>query len=36
MRKDFRPLFLSAMISDEEIAEVVTRLRSDWITQGPK
>ncbi|MCU1343015.1 MAG: UDP-4-amino-4-deoxy-L-arabinose--oxoglutarate aminotransferase, partial [Candidatus Acidoferrum typicum] len=35
MRKDFLPLS-PPCISDEEIAEVVDTLRSDWITTGPK
>jgi dTDP-4-amino-4,6-dideoxygalactose transaminase/lipopolysaccharide/colanic/teichoic acid biosynthesis glycosyltransferase len=35
MRKDFLP-FSPPCISEEEIAEVVDTLRSDWITTGPK
>jgi len=35
MRKDFLPLS-PPCISEEEIAEVVDTLRSDWITTGPK
>src|ERR1700722_14000652 len=35
MRKDFLPL-PPPCISEEEIAEVVDTLRSDWITTGPK
>ena len=35
MRKNFLPLS-PPCISDEEIAEVVDTLRSDWITTGPK
>jgi len=35
MRKEFLPLS-PPCISEEEIAEVVDTLRSDWITTGPK
>jgi dTDP-4-amino-4,6-dideoxygalactose transaminase/lipopolysaccharide/colanic/teichoic acid biosynthesis glycosyltransferase len=35
MRKEFVP-FSPPCISEEEIAEVVDTLRSDWITTGPK
>ena len=35
MRETFLP-FSPPMIGDEEIAEVVDTLRSDWITTGPK
>lgn len=35
MRKTFLP-FSPPMIGEEEIAEVVDTLRSDWITTGPK
>ena len=35
MRKTFLP-FSPPCISEEEIAEVVDTLRSDWITTGPK
>jgi dTDP-4-amino-4,6-dideoxygalactose transaminase/lipopolysaccharide/colanic/teichoic acid biosynthesis glycosyltransferase len=35
MRKDYLP-FSPPCISEEEIAEVVDTLRSDWITTGPK
>src|SRR5713226_6106389 len=35
MRKNFLPLS-PPCIRDEEIAEVVDTLRSDWITTGPK
>src|SRR5258708_36069842 len=35
MRKTFLP-FSPPLIGEEEIAEVVDTLRSDWITTGPK
>jgi len=35
MRKTFLP-FSPSLIGEEEIAEVVDTLRSDWITTGPK
>src|SRR5215467_3330411 len=35
MRKTFLP-FSPPLLGDEEIAEVVDTLRSDWITTGPK
>src|SRR5580704_12732524 len=35
MRKDFLP-FSPPNIGEEEIAEVVETLRSDWITTGPR
>jgi len=35
MRKEYLP-FSPPCISEEEIAEVVDTLRSDWITTGPK
>ena len=35
MRTDLLP-FSPPLIGDEEIAEVVDTLRSDWITTGPK
>ncbi|MBM4431945.1 MAG: DegT/DnrJ/EryC1/StrS aminotransferase family protein, partial [Chloroflexi bacterium] len=35
MRQEFLP-FSPPLIGEEEIAEVVDTLRSDWITTGPK
>ena len=35
MRQTFLP-FSPPLIGDEEIAEVLDTLRSDWITTGPK
>ena len=35
MRREFLP-FSPPLIGEEEIAEVVDTLRSDWITTGPK
>ena len=35
MRDTFLP-FSPPLIGEEEIAEVVETLRSDWITTGPK
>jgi dTDP-4-amino-4,6-dideoxygalactose transaminase len=35
MRSEFLP-FSPPTVGEEEIAEVVATLRSDWITTGPK
>jgi len=35
MRSNFLP-FSPPLIGEEEIAEVIDTLRSDWITTGPK